>query len=124
MNKQLAKIRSAGLEIKERGILNFWINVDYEDGGSQGIGGIALDTYDEDKKKRVGTAYGCEVIRRLLLALDVNDFSEMKGQIIWVLGEGEGWTFKPKGIKRLEVDGGGDAVVFDEIATEFRLRER
>jgi hypothetical protein len=123
MNKQLAKIRSAGLEIKERGILNFWINVDYENGGSQGIGGIALDTYDEDNEKRVGTAYGCEVIRRLLLALDVNDFSEMKGQIIWVLGEGEGWTFKPKGIKRLEVDGGGDAVVFDEIAAEFKLRE-
>jgi hypothetical protein len=50
MNKQLAKIKSAGLEIKERGILNFWIIVDYEDGGSQGIGGIALDTYDEEKK--------------------------------------------------------------------------
>ena len=77
MDKQLAKIKSAGLEIKERGILNFWIIVDYEDGGSQGIGGIALDTYDEGKKKRVGTAYGCEVIRRLLLALGVNDFSEM-----------------------------------------------
>jgi len=37
MNKQLAKITSAGLEIKERGILNFWIFVDYEDGGSQGV---------------------------------------------------------------------------------------
>lgn len=123
MNKQLAKITSAGLEIKERGILNFWIIVDYEDGGSQGIGGIALDTYDEDKKKRVGTAYGCEVIRRLLLALGVNDFSEMSGQIIWVLGESAGWSFKPKGIKRLDINGGGDAVVFDEIAAEFGLRK-
>lgn len=119
MDKQLAKIKSAGLEIKERGILNFWIIVDYEDGGSQGIGGIALDTYDENKKKRVGTAYGCEVIRRLLLALGVNDFSEMKGQIIWVLGERAGCSFKPKGIKRLEINGGGDAVVFNEIAAEF-----
>lgn len=33
MNKQLAKIKSAGLEIKERGILNFWIIVDYEEYG-------------------------------------------------------------------------------------------
>lgn len=123
MNKQLAKIKSAKLEIQERGVLNFWILVDYESSGSQGIGGLALDTYDTDKKKRVGTAYGCEVIRRLLLALGVNDFSEMKGQIIWVLGEGDGCSFKPKGIKQLDINGGGDAVVFDEIAVEFGLRE-
>lgn len=121
MNKQLAKIKSAKLEIQERGVLNFWILVDYESGGSQGIGGLALDTYDTDKKKRVGTAYGCEVIRRLLLALGVDDFSEMKGQIIWVLGEGDGFSFKPKGIKQLDINGGGDAVVFAEIAAEFEL---
>jgi hypothetical protein len=121
MNKQLAKIKSAKLEIQERGILNFWIFVDYEDGCSQGVGGIALDSYDKDKDKRVGTAYGCEMIRRLLLALGVNDFSEMKGQIIWVLGEGDGLSFKPKGIKQLDINGGGDAVVFAEIAAEFKL---
>ena len=121
MNKQLAKITSAKLEIQERGILNFWIFVNYEGGGSQGIGGIALDTYDTDKKKRVGTAYGCEAIRRLLLALGVNDFSEMKGQIIWVIGDGEGLSFKPKGIKQLDINGGGDAVMFAEIAAEFEL---
>lgn len=32
MNKQLAKITSASLEIQERQILNFWIFVDYEEG--------------------------------------------------------------------------------------------
>lgn len=37
MNKQLAKIESATLEIKERGILNFWIFVKYENGGCQGL---------------------------------------------------------------------------------------
>lgn len=121
MNKQLAKIKSAGLEIQERGILSFWINVNYEGGGSQRIGGIALDAYDKDKEKRIGTAYGCEVIRRLLLAIGVDDFSKMKGQIIWVLGEGAGLSFKAKGIKRLDINGGGDAVIFDEIATEFGL---
>ena len=49
MNKELARITSASLEIKERGILNFWINVDYENGFSQGIGGIVLDAYDKEK---------------------------------------------------------------------------
>ena len=121
MNKQLAKINKAKLEIQERGILNFWIYVDYEDGGSQGIGGIALDSYDKDKKKRAGTAYGCEVIRRLLLAVGVDDFADMKGKNIWVIGEGEGFSFKPKGIQRLKTDGGGDAVLFDEIAAEFGI---
>ena len=81
MNKKLAKIRKAGLEIKERGILNFWIFVDYEEGCSQGIGGMALDEYDKEKEERVGTAYGCEMIRRLLLELNVDDFSEMSGEI-------------------------------------------
>lgn len=121
--QQLAKISSAKLEIQERGMLNFWIFVDYEGGGSQGIGGIELDCYDKEKKRRVGTAYGCEMIRRLLLALGVNDFSEMSGKIVWVLGEGYGLSFKPKGIKQLDVSGNCETVIFDEIAAEFGLRE-
>ena len=39
MNRELARITSASLEIQEREILNFWIHVDYENGFSQGIGG-------------------------------------------------------------------------------------
>jgi hypothetical protein len=123
MRKQLARIKGAKLEIKERGILNFLIHVDYEEGCSQGIGGIALDKYDKDKKMRVGTAYGCEVIRRLLIELDVDDFSEMKGLVIWVLGEGEGLGFKPTGIQALNLnkDKLGGGVVFDDVAKQFNL---
>lgn len=118
---QLAKISKASLKIRERGILNFLIHVDYEEGFSQGVGGVALDTYDAKNKKRVGTAYGCEVIRRLLLALDVNDFAEMKGKVIWVIGEGEGLNFKPIGIRALAVDNKkSEAVIFKEIFEEFK----
>lgn len=121
MNKKLAKIDYAKLEIQERKILNFWIIVDYEEGGSQGVGGISLDTYDKSKKKRIGTAYGCEVIRRLLLALNVNDFSEMKGKYIWVLGDGEGFSFSPKGIKALDTSSGDkEPVIFHDILQEFK----
>lgn len=120
MEKKLAKIKSANLEIQERGILNFWIHVDYEEGCSQGIGGICLDDYDEDKARRVGTAYGCEMIRRLLLTLGVNDFSEMKGKHIWVYGEGEGLGFTPKGICALTVDNKqGEPLIFQEVYEEF-----
>jgi len=121
MNKQLAKIRKAGLEIKERGILNFWIHVDYEEGCSQGIGGIALDTYDRDKKERVGTAYGCEMIRRILTALNVDDFSDMKGKQIWVYGDGEGLSFKPAGIGSLRTEHDKPPVIFADVAAEFGL---
>lgn len=119
--KQLARISKANLEIKERGILNFWIFVDYEEGCSQGVGGIALDTYNKDRKTRVGTAYGCELIRRLLLALNVNDFSEMKGKQVWVYGEGEGLSFKPTGIGSLRTEHDAPPVIFADIAAEFGI---
>lgn len=123
MNKKLAKITKASLEIQSRGILNFWIEVDYEEGLSQSVGGIVLDEYDAAKKERVGTAYGCEVIRRLLIATGVDDFSQMKGKHIWVLGEGDGYAFEPTGIQRLATDGGSEPVVFDDIAREFGVGE-
>lgn len=115
---KLARISKANLEIQDKGILNFWIMVDYEEGMSQGVGGITLDTYDKVKGDRVGTAYGCEVIRQLLLTLDVNDFSEMKGKMIYVLGEGSGLAFTPKGIKTLQLNGGKE-VIFDKILADF-----
>jgi len=119
-SEKLAKISKASLEIKERGILNFWIHVEYEEGGMQRVGGIFLDTYDKERKDRVGTAYGCEVIRRLLLALDVNDFAEMKNKMVWVIGEGDGLGFTPVGIRALSVDNKkAKPVMFKEILKEF-----
>lgn len=120
MNKQLAKISKASLNIQERGVLNFWIYVDYEEGLSQGIGGIALDEYDKEKDCRVGTAYGCEMIRRLLIELCVDDFSEMVDKHVWVIGEGEGFGFKATGIQALRGDNQkSKPVIFSEIAEMF-----
>jgi len=118
-SRKLAKITSARLEIQDRDILGFWIMVDYEEGLSQGVGGIALDEYDKEKNERVGTAYGCEMIRQVLLTVKVNDFSEMKGKNIWVIGEGSGLSFSPKGIQALRTDGGGDPLIFSEVYNEF-----
>ena len=123
MNKQLAKISKATLEIQERGILQFWITVDYEAGCSQGVGGLCLDEYDKAREERVGTAYGCEMIRCLLLELQVNDFSEMKGEIVWVLGDGEGLSFKPTGIKSLCVNGSkSDGVIFKDVHNRMKVK--
>lgn len=122
MNKVLAKITKATLEIKERGILNFWIHVDYKEGCCQGIGGIALDEYDKEKDSRVGTAYGCEMIRRLFIELNVDDFSEMKDKHIWVHGSGSGFSFKPLGIQSLSIDKkDSKPVIFSEVADLFAI---
>ena len=119
MEKKLAKVSKATLEIKERGILNFWIYVNYEEGCSQGVGGLCLDEWDKSSEERVGTAYGCEMIRQLLLLYNVNDFSEMKGKMVWVLGEGKGLSFAPKGRESLSVDGKQQRVIFSEVFEKF-----
>ena len=122
MIEKLAKIENASLEIKERGILNFYISVKYEEGLSQCIGNIVLDTFDKQKKERVGTAYGCEMIRKLLIELNVNDFSEMRGKHIFVIGEGDGFSFNPKGLRSLRVDNKDSRdLIFDDVAKEFGL---
>ena len=120
--KMLAKISRASLEIQERGILNFLIHVDYEDGYSQAVGGIVLDSYCKVRGERVGTAYGCEMIRRILIELCVDDFSEMNGKHIWVIGEGYGFSFRPTGIQALRGDNpNSKPVIFSEIAEMFSV---
>ena len=122
MERKLAKITSARLEIQDRHILSFWIFVDYEEMGCQGVGGMALDSYCEDRKGRVGTTYGCEMIRRLLMLLGVNELSEAKGKMVWVLGEGPGFSFKPLGLETLRVDskkGETKSLVFEDVYKEF-----
>lgn len=122
MEKKLAKVSKATLDIQERGILNFWVYVDYEEGLSQGVGGICLDDYDPVLKTRVGTAYGCEMIRQLLLIFGVNDFSEMKDKMVWVLGEGDGFSFTPKGFESLKVNGKQRRLLFSEVFEKFASR--
>jgi hypothetical protein len=114
MIKELAHIKSIGLDWKDRGILTFWINVDYENGWSQGVGGYALDNYDPISNERVGTAQGLDLIMALSKCLDVNNLTEAKGQTIFVLGEGDALNFKPIGIQALKSNG-GKKVIFSEI---------
>jgi len=119
-HKKLAYVCKASLEIQERGILTFWINVDYEEGSSQTVGGFALDSYDKQRQERVGTAYGCEMIRKILTEFGVNDFSEIAHKHIWVLGTGEGLEFKPLGLQALqEPNKLSEGFLFNDIAKQF-----
>jgi hypothetical protein len=116
MRKQLAKVKSATLSIKDRGILTFWISVNYEEGCSQGVGGVCLDTYDKHKKCRIGTAGGLEIIRQILLAFNIDDLHQLKDRHLWVLGEGEGFSFTPKGVQPLRTDNfKAKPIIWDDI---------
>lgn len=47
-----------------------------------GFGGYMLDTYDAEKKCRVGTAQGLEAIMQLMKALEVEKWEDLKGEYI------------------------------------------
>ena len=116
---ELAKIKHIGLNYQDRNILMLQFIVDYEHGATQNIfGGLVLDDAIKDSKGnyyRQGTSFGCEIIRLILDALKINDLSEGKGKYIYVLGEGEVLSFKPKGFKTLYVDGDQKKIIIDEV---------
>lgn len=89
--------------------------------GNKVWGGLTLDNWDEGLKRRIGTAYGCEMIRQLLLFFGVNNLNEAKGQVVYVVGEGTGLSFKPTGLKHLRVLKGErpEYICFNEIYKEF-----
>ena len=81
--KHLGEIKNAiidyvNLGVEDNGILMLHIGLKY-DGGGQAFGGYALDTYDDAKKRRVGTAYGTEFILRVIQTLRVYDLFKLKG---------------------------------------------
>jgi hypothetical protein len=92
--------------------------VDYDDFGSQDICNLTLDTYNKDKKRREGTAFGLELIRRILDMFDCNKLSDILGNVIYVIGEGEGLSFKPKGFERPLFDN-GKKLIYKELFDEY-----
>lgn len=117
-NKELAIVNSVKLVKQDTPCLTFYIDIDYENGFSQSIGGYALDEYSKKHSKRIGTAYGCEMIRQILDLFKVDDFSQIKNKNIWVLGTGSGLSFKPIGIQMLRNDG-SESLIFDDVLEMF-----
>lgn len=52
------------------------------DGWGQGFGGYALDKHNKKTKKREGVAYGMESIRRILEAVGVSKWEDLRGEHI------------------------------------------
>lgn len=120
MTEKLAKITDCKLSFTNYNkILILDIVVEYDDFGEQNICNMCLDTYNKEKDKREGTAAGLELIRRVLDMFDCNNLSDIEGKVIYVLGEGDGLSFKPKGFKRPNFDN-GKKLIYSEVFEDFK----
>jgi len=81
----IAKIESTSLGVEDHGVMTGYLNVSYGNGGAQSIGGYALDEWDPEQKRRVGTAYGLEWIARVIEACGVEKWEDLPGRTIFVL---------------------------------------
>jgi len=122
----LAKIEKCNLSFRDtNNILILNINVDYEEGMSQNIAGFCLDQYDKNLKDRIGTVYGCQMIRLLLEMFQVDNLSDLNGKYIYVYGESENGgilSFKPQGFKTLKEYGKKD-LNFKDVLEKFNPKQ-
>jgi hypothetical protein len=78
-----ARITGVSFGYEDHGILTCTVGLDYG-GSGQSFGGYALDTYDKEKKKRIGTAFGTQFILEILRVLDIRTWEKLPGVVIRV----------------------------------------
>jgi hypothetical protein len=83
LRKELGKIDVARIYRSEYG-LAFEIHINFGNGG-QNFGGVSLDTPSEEKKRRVGTAGGCDFIVQMLNLFNIEEFGDMVGRTVYAL---------------------------------------
>lgn len=114
------------LGVEDHGIMTCMLMMNFGTSG-QGVGGYGFDVpvkYTPYKDKysdgsdgdwgRVGTAYGTEFIRRLLLACGVDEWEKLVGRTVFVLRESNKWGAKIVGIRPLPTEPGRE-FIFDDL---------
>lgn len=81
IERKNAVITSTSLGAEDHGIFTVSLCLEYES-GVQCFGGYAMDSYDKIKKRRVGTAYGLEFIKRVMDTVGVTEWSQLAGKHI------------------------------------------
>ena len=89
MNKVLCNVERVCTSYQDRKILILDVWVELEDKGQFSCFNMVLDTYDKVKQKRVGTAYGCEMIIQCLDFFGVDDLSQVKNHKCYILTDKE-----------------------------------
>src|SRR5213594_3604403 len=89
---ELGRIERTMLGTEDHGIFTFMIQLDFG-GTGQGFGGYALDQPKgraQNYKGRHGTAFGMEAIIKLLDAVGVESWEDLKGKEVWAYGDKDG----------------------------------
>jgi len=108
----LAKIITAQITIS--GVMKLQLIVTMTtDGKNYDICNCTLDDFTADQAKRVGTVFGCEMIRRMCEVF--GSLKNAEGRYIHVLVQGE----RAVGFKTLKTDGPESGMVWDSIKKEF-----
>lgn len=89
-----AKIKETRLGYESHGIFTFFLVVELEGGCSIGIGNIALDEWNDNEKRRIGTAIGLDMIIGILEVVGVKNWEDLPGKYIRVNKVGLGESIK------------------------------
>ena len=118
MEKELGIIESTQLGFGDHGIFTFCINFDFGSSG-QGFGGIGLNDYDKEKKKRIGSVFGGTVIMRILEAVGVEWWDDLIGKEMWVYRD----RMKIHGIEAPKYRKGGGKFMIQDLIDECRISD-
>lgn len=87
-----AEITSTMLGREDHGIMTFMIFVKFDKCVHCGIGGYAIDQYDQETKSRVFAVKGLEAISRIMEVVGVNKWEDLSGKYIRIKDNGLGST--------------------------------
>jgi len=106
----LGRVESVFFGIEDHGCLTLMVHLDFGV-SSQGFGGFALDRWDEERNRRVGTAEGGDFVLRLLTLFGVDRLEQIVGAYVYAIRESD---FGPiVGLARTDPDGGAEFMVKD-----------
>lgn len=115
MEKELGRVTGVFLGFEEHDI--FTLNIMFDFGGTgQAFGGYALDTWDKEKKRRVGHAAGADFIVCVLRLFGVRDIQDIKGKSAYVLRDAREMIV---GLETPKFDGGRRFLVSEWQAEWF-----
>ena len=110
VTKRLAKIKSIEISSTPVMTLKMLVHLEGARGDVYDICMLPIDEFNSDESDRIGTVYGCELLR--LLAQVFGGTSEAKGQYIYALTE------KPKGFigfTTLDLDGIVNGIIWQDV---------
>lgn len=119
MIETIAKVTKAWLGVEDHGHLTFLVSLDMGKSGTVTAGAYSLDTYDKANKRRVGTAGGMEMIRRLLLAFGVTSWDRIVGRTVFVLRESDSLHSPVLGFRPLPTET-GESLMFQDVVNQFQ----